>query len=516
MTANPKSRRLQREIFRAVKFIPRRISKKKFSISIIYETGVDLTERTQAVADAFGLGVNEEKTFTIYDDFTVELTPESVVYITGDSGSGKSVLLKWLEQHLLWETVNFNEIEIDESKPIIETLGKDVNEAIELLSRAGLGEAYLFLRKYSELSDGQKYRYRLAKLLELAREKGEVIIIADEFCSLLDRDTAKIVAYNFQKICRKQKIGLIVATCHTDLLEDLKPDVYIHKKFGAEVSVEYFKPDDFPSGCSIMREIRVEEGSTEDWHKLARFHYRSHRLQPPRKIFRAVRNGEVVGVIVYSYPCAATSGRKLVLPDYPKWGIRKLSEKLSTISRVVVHPKYRNIGLGVRLVKETLHKCGTPYVETIAVMAKYNPFFEKAGMKLVHIQQPAEDVQNLLNQLIKFGWNIRLASSKKYNELMLLEASLKGTLKEIRRLIASTHHPRLIKAVQSHFPYGSAEYYEQFVMKAPLERLAYLIRVVALLCQTKAYLFWSREWNGVRCIQSVHDLRGEAEKNEQR
>jgi ABC-type ATPase with predicted acetyltransferase domain len=44
------------------------------------------------------------------------------------------------------------------------------------------------------------------------------------------------------------------------------------------------------------------------------------------------------------------------------------------ISRVVIHPKYRTIGLGAKIVAETLPQAGKPYVETIAVMAKYNPF----------------------------------------------------------------------------------------------------------------------------------------------
>jgi len=36
-----------------------------------------------------------------------------------------------------------------------------------------------------------------------------------------------------------------------------------------------------------------------------------------------------------------------------------------------------------KLVRETLAKAGTPYVEMPAVMAKYNPFAEKAGMRKI-------------------------------------------------------------------------------------------------------------------------------------
>ena len=61
--------------------------------------------------------------------------------------------------------------------------------------------------------------------------------------------------------------------------------------------------------------------------------------------------------------------------------MKELNQKWSLVMRVVVHPKYRTIGLGVKLVRETLPLAGKPYVETTAVMTRYNPFFERAGMK---------------------------------------------------------------------------------------------------------------------------------------
>jgi len=63
--------------------------------------------------------------------------------------------------------------------PIVEILGHDVSDAIEKLSYAGINEAYLFLRRYKELSDGQKYRYRIAKLLD----SSDKTWIIDEFTS---------------------------------------------------------------------------------------------------------------------------------------------------------------------------------------------------------------------------------------------------------------------------------------------------------------------------------------------
>jgi ABC-type ATPase with predicted acetyltransferase domain len=75
---------------------------------------------------------------------------------------------------------------------MVETVSKTLEEALELLSRVGLNDAFLFLRTYDQLSDGQKYRKMI--------ESGAQFWILDEFAATLDRDTAKIVAYNLQKI----------------------------------------------------------------------------------------------------------------------------------------------------------------------------------------------------------------------------------------------------------------------------------------------------------------------------
>ena len=61
----------------------------------------------------------------------------------------------------------------------------------------------------------------------------------------LDRDTAKIVAFNVQKLARKLGKAVVAATTHTDLFEDLRPSVHIHKRFGKEIQVKYLPDNSF-------------------------------------------------------------------------------------------------------------------------------------------------------------------------------------------------------------------------------------------------------------------------------
>jgi len=458
----------------------------KFIINIAYETAApEPTERVIGVAEGFGLGLDQWQKFVIYDDAELKIGPSDVVYITGDSGSGKSALLKALEKDIRQDMgltcINIAEIKPEPNKPLIETVGKTLEEALELLSKVGLNDAFLFLRTYEQLSDGQKYRYKIAKMIE----SGAQFWIMDEFAATLDRDTAKIVTYNLQKLARQQGKAVLAATTHTDLFEDLNPSVYIYKKFGKEIDIRYY-PNKPAKECTLMKEMRIVEGTTEDWRKLAGFHYRSHKIAAPRKIFCLKRGEELCGVIVYNYPPPTCFGRRLVLP---KMSMKELNQKLSIITRVVVHPKYRTIGLGSKLVKETLPLAGTLYVEMPAVMAKYNPFAEKAGMQKIAEQPPPKEALAIAETLRQFGFDIQLLGSEKYilNKLQTLSDE---SLEKLREAFIKHCHARFMKYFFCHMPFGRKEVYAKEVMKASLERLTHLIKVCSFLLQTKVYLFW--------------------------
>ena len=94
--------RRHKEFFRIHKY-KRRYDKRtgKFIINIAYETAApEPTDRVVSVAEGFGLGLDKWEKFVIYDNVELKITPTDIVYITGDSGSGKSVLLKALEKDI--------------------------------------------------------------------------------------------------------------------------------------------------------------------------------------------------------------------------------------------------------------------------------------------------------------------------------------------------------------------------------------------------------------------------------
>ncbi len=206
-----------------------------YTITKSFTSSVERTPRVLEVAESFGLGLSEKR-FVIYDGLEVEIHDGDVVYIQGQSGSGKSLLLRELADQMRAEgkqVADLNEIALDE-RPVIEQVGASTMEATHLLALAGISDAWIYIRKPSELSDGQRYRLKLAKVIE----SGADVWIADEFGAVLDRVTAKVVAFNVAKIARRHGRTLMVATTHTDLKEELGPSLTLTKRFRERVDVE--------------------------------------------------------------------------------------------------------------------------------------------------------------------------------------------------------------------------------------------------------------------------------------
>lgn len=209
--------------------------KRTYLIDKKFTTTVDRTERVLEIAEAFGLGL-DEKEFVVFDNLVLVINDGDVIYITGQSGSGKSTILSELEKQMKddgLKVANIDEVAMDD-RPIIDQLCPTVSEALSIFSLVGLSDANLYLRKPKELSDGQRYRFKLAKLIETGAE----VWFADEFLAVLDRVTAKNIAFNMQKIARKVGATLVVATTHTDLQEDLAPDIYMLKRYRERVDIE--------------------------------------------------------------------------------------------------------------------------------------------------------------------------------------------------------------------------------------------------------------------------------------
>jgi ABC-type ATPase with predicted acetyltransferase domain len=146
-----------------------------------------------------------------------------------------------------WRTLRVDRSRLRKA-PAIEQFPRSGDEradfafAAKMLATAGLGEAALFLRRPDRLSDGERWRLRLAVTVarlyrltghdRLIGQGGRIrptLLVADEFAAVLDRTTAAGVARGLRRtIDRLARVGIpvaaAVATSHDDLQPALLPD----------------------------------------------------------------------------------------------------------------------------------------------------------------------------------------------------------------------------------------------------------------------------------------------------
>ncbi len=152
-------------------------------------------------------------------------------------------------------------------------------------------------------------------------------------------------------------------------------------------------------GAALIDELCIERGGSGDYQQLASFHYKSGRPGAVTAVYRIVhraptvvgrfvgRSDEttIVGVLIRSLPSLGCQLRDRATNDrYRGMGVlaaaAMVNREFRTISRVVIRPQWRGIGLAVRLVRHALGDPETAYTEALAAMGRVHPFFERAGM----------------------------------------------------------------------------------------------------------------------------------------
>lgn len=308
-----------------------------------------------------------------------------VVLIAGASGAGKSSLLRGITGLVLPRRVLVVPESLTQhqlSRACFDLLEGDATLRAQSLALAGLAEPKLWARPAGALSVGEQARLRLAMTMHEAHP-GDTVI-ADELASTIDRACAFALCKTITRWVRKNGIAFVGAGAHEDLESMLAPDVVIN---AATQSIRDPSP-------AQEQPIRIEPGTMEDYASVAHLHYRSG---PPATIVRVMRamrrvprfihpSREILaGVLVVSMPTLNGGWRDRAWPGvFPKHDKRRnahlLNEHIRTISRVIVEPRSRGLGIATQLVRAYLNDPLTQGTEASAAMGGVCPFLARAGM----------------------------------------------------------------------------------------------------------------------------------------
>jgi ABC-type lipoprotein export system ATPase subunit/GNAT superfamily N-acetyltransferase len=183
------------------------------------------------------------------------LPTEGIVLIVGTSGSGKTTILNSVFKQ--------TKIDVNTKTTVIENFSTP-ERGEELLLACGLRTIPAWFRSPSTLSNGEYHRFEIA----LGLDQGNQII--DEFTSVVDRDTAKSLAYSVRKYFDQDSGGVLyIASCHRDIIDWLDPD-YIYDTDMQELSAR--RSLHLRLGRPKLT-LTIKSTSADYWRLFRRYHY---------------------------------------------------------------------------------------------------------------------------------------------------------------------------------------------------------------------------------------------------
>ena len=239
-----------------------------------------------------------------------KLPADGIVLIVGTSGSGKSTILRSLGE--------LKQPRVDDEAHVIDNFSTP-ERGEELLLSCGLRTIPAWFRPPTTLSNGERHRFEMAVSLD------QGINTIDEFTSVVDRDTAKSLAYSVRKYYDQQntQTPLYIASCHRDITEWLDPD-YV---YDTDLCVLENRRSLHRLGRRPPISLTIRSASNTYWRLFGKYHYLDTALARGAHCYVGLIDNKpvVFGAVIHS-----TSGtlhsywrghRTVVLPEFQGLGI---------------------------------------------------------------------------------------------------------------------------------------------------------------------------------------------------
>lgn len=284
------------------------------AIDFVVETPCSTSVRARQLEAIFDCPRQEMSRIEFKGDLPIEGLDWNVGLIVGPSGCGKSTILRGAfggERAMQWG-----------GDSVIDDFDKSLSmqQIAEVCQSVGFNTIPAWMRPFSVLSNGEKFRVELAR--RLLESDGSIIV--DEFTSVVDRQVAQIGSHAVQKYVRLSGRQFVAASCHYDIIDWLQPD------WTFEPATMTFTRRSLQRRPSIECEIRRVPWGT--WRMFAPFHYLSAELHRAAKCFALLVDGR---------PAAFAATLHMPHPRV---------RNITACSRLVTLPDYQGMGLAFALI----------------------------------------------------------------------------------------------------------------------------------------------------------------------
>ena len=260
--------------------------------------------------------------FTHDADLPIEDDGWKIGLIVGPSGSGKTSIGRKIFGDV---AAIYDPDDWPTGRPIVDAIAPDgdFDAVTGALASVGLGSVPTWLRPFPVLSNGEKFRANLARLVCEAPER----VVVDEFTSVVDRQIAKFGALAFQKSWRRAGGKCVLLSCHYDVIDWLEPDWVYDTAKG-----EY-------AGRSLWRRPRFD---LEIWQTDKRYW---HLFEPHYYL-------KLPSMIAATYYVGFVDGEPVCHLGVSPWFHNGAGAVRA--SRMVVAPEWQGAGVGMRFLNEVL------------------------------------------------------------------------------------------------------------------------------------------------------------------
>ena len=179
----------------------------------------------------------------------------------------------------------------------------------------------------------------------------------------------------------------------------------------------------------MRNSLAISRASPEAYASLAHLHYRAGSPATLAGVWGARIGRDLAGVLVVSAPVLNGPWRGLAWGPGFDASPRAVNRSVRCISRLIIDPRFRGIGIATALVRAYLASPLTPCTEALAAMGRACPCFERAGMRAVAFPPSRRD-RRLSHRLAVLGIDpCRLVHAPTCGALLREHASLGPALR---------------------------------------------------------------------------------------